>query len=208
MKPILVIYATRQGHARRIAEHVAANLRARHLAPDLVDAAYIPPGFTLKNYSAAIVSASVHLGKHESEIRNFVKRHVADLEQIPTAFFSVSLSEAGAEDPTAPPATRAQAQADVKQMIDTFLADTGWNPPYVKAVAGALMYLKYNFAIRFVMKRIARQAGKPTDTTRNYEFTDWTGVDQTVKELVESIPLEIPQHAGETQHGIKNIFEA
>lgn len=206
MNPILVIYATRQGYTRRIAEHVAATLAAQHLAPDVVDARHIPSGFST-NYSAAIVCASVHLGKHESEIIRFVKGHLQDLEHIPTAFFSVSLSEAGAEDCAAPPARREQAQSDVKNMIDTFLADTGWYPSQVKAVAGALMYLEYNFAVRFMMKRIARHEGKPTDTSRNYEFTDWAGLDESVKELVQSILQEMPQHPGETHHGIRNFSQ-
>lgn len=54
------------------------------------------------------------------------------------------------------------------------------------------MYLKYNFAVRFVMKRIAREVGEPTDTSRNYEFTDWAGLDQAVNELAQSILLEMP----------------
>jgi hypothetical protein len=40
------------------------------------------------------------------------------LERIPTAFLSVSLSEADAEDTSAPPERRAQAAADVERMID------------------------------------------------------------------------------------------
>ncbi|HEY1949937.1 MAG TPA: flavodoxin domain-containing protein [Bryobacteraceae bacterium] len=189
MKPILMIYATREGHTRHIAEHMAATLHEQHLESDLVDAAHIPAGFSLKDYSAAIVSASVHVGKHEREITKFVKRHLAELKQIPTAFLSVSLSEAGAEDKLAPSERRAQAQADVERIISTFLADTGWNPSNVKAVAGALMYLNYNFVVRFVMKRIAQQVGEPTDTSRNYEFTDWAGLDQIVREFAHDLAI-------------------
>jgi menaquinone-dependent protoporphyrinogen oxidase len=54
---------------------------------------------------------------------------------------------------------RAQAAADVERWIDAFLAETGWHPAKIKAVAGALLYSKYNFLLRFVMKRISRQAG-------------------------------------------------
>jgi menaquinone-dependent protoporphyrinogen oxidase len=128
---------------------------------------------------------------------------VSELNRIPAFFSSVSLSEAGAEDAAAPPAKRAQAQANVKQMIGTFLAETGWTPPQIKPLAGALMYSKYNFAIRFVMKRIGRKEGKPTDTSRNYEFTDWEDLDRTVDAFAEGL-LETEG----SQSGARNILEA
>jgi len=40
-----------------------------------------------------------------------------------------------------------------------------------------------NFIVRAIMKRIARKAGAPTDTSRNYEFTNWTAVDRLAGEL-------------------------
>jgi menaquinone-dependent protoporphyrinogen oxidase len=184
MKPVLVLYATHEGQTRRIAEHMAASLGAHGLVADVVNAAYIPDGFSLDSYSAAIVAASVHGGRHENEIVRFVKDHVKGLERIPTAFLSVSLSEAGAEDAMAPPENRARAAADATRMIDEFLAETGWRPSSIKAVAGALLYTKYNFLLRFVMKRISRQAGGTTDTSKDHEYTDWGALDKLVDEFV------------------------
>jgi menaquinone-dependent protoporphyrinogen oxidase len=188
MKPILVIYATREGHTRRIAEHVGALLDARQCTFELVDAAHLPQGFSLTNYGAAIVGASLHTGKHEPEMVNFVKRYLNELHSIPALFLSVSLSERTVEDPQAPAEKRAQAQADVARTIDSFLKETGWRPSHVAAVAGALLYSKYNFVVRFIMKRIAKKAGGPVDTSRDYEFTDWLKLDGLIAEFVESAP--------------------
>lgn len=116
----------------------------------------------------------------------FAKRHAAELQQMPTAFLSVSLAEATAEDTNAPPEKRAQAQADVKRTTEVFLAETGWHPSQIAAVAGALMYSKYDFVTRFIMRLIAKKAGGPVDTSRDYEFTDWTKLDRLVEELVQS----------------------
>ena len=58
MKPILIIYATREGHTRHIAEHLGATLSARQRSFELIDAAHIPDGLSLTDYSAAILSAS------------------------------------------------------------------------------------------------------------------------------------------------------
>jgi menaquinone-dependent protoporphyrinogen oxidase len=185
MKPYLVLYATRHGQTQRIAEHVAAVLRAGGLDAD-VRAASARGQLDLADYQAAIVAASVHLGKHEREVVTFVKDHRAELERMPTAFLSVSLSEAGAEDASSPPERRAKAAADANAMIDAFLQKTGWHPVRVKPVAGALRYTKYNFLVRFVMKRIAKQNGSSTDTSRDHEFTDWAALDRFLNEVARA----------------------
>lgn len=190
MKPVVVLYATRNGQARRVAEHLAAVVRRHKLGTDLMDLAQLPSGFSLAGYSAAIVSASIHTGKHEREVVAFARRHAVSLNRIPTAFVSVSLSEAGAEDAGAPEERRAQAAADVRRMIHGFLQETGWQPTLIQAVAGALRYSQYNFLVRFVMKRISRKAGGDTDTSRDYEYTDWTAVERIADELVRAIPAE------------------
>ncbi len=190
MKPALVIYATRQGHTRRIAEQVVESMQAREAPAESVDAACLPPRFSLSSYSSAILIASVHRGRHEEEMAGFVKRHVAELERIPTAFLSVSLSEAGAEDLSAPSRRRAKAAADVDRMIQDFLAESGWRPARIKAVAGALLYTKYNFLLRILMKRIARQAGGSTDTSKDRDYTDWADLDQFVDSFTQDFPAD------------------
>ena len=61
-------------------------------------------------------------------------------------------------------------------IVARFAVETGWTPPHTKQVAGALLYRKYNFFMRWVMKRIAAKAGGDTDTSRDYEYTDWNDV--------------------------------
>ena len=109
------------------------------------------------------------------------------------AFVSVTLSEAGAEDPRRSDAERNRATADVQRMMEVFFTQTGWHPDRVLPVAGALVYSKYNFIVRAIMKRIARKAGAPTDTSRDYEFTDWAAVDRLAAELVEATVTHSPR---------------
>jgi menaquinone-dependent protoporphyrinogen oxidase len=189
MESVLILYATREGHARRIAEHIADDLGSRGLTAELADARGLPREFSLDHFTTAIVIGSVHVGEHEKELVEFVKRHVRDLETIGSAFISVSLSQAGVEDPQASPERRAQCAADAQRMIDRFLAETGWLPSKTKPVAGALMYSKYSFLVRFVMKRIAARAGASTDASRDHIFTDWAALDRFVGELVDSRAL-------------------
>jgi len=184
MRPVLILYATREGQTQRIAEFLAARLREKGLVGEVFDVRGLPTGFSLSPYSSAILAASVHLGKHEREMVNFVKKYRQDLQQLPTAFLSVSLSQAGVQDPAAPEERRLQAAADVKTMINSFLTETHWRPTRVLAVAGALMYLKYDFFLRLIMKGIARRAGASTDISRNHEFTDWSALDDVISEFV------------------------
>jgi menaquinone-dependent protoporphyrinogen oxidase len=186
MKPVLVLYATREGQTRSIAEYLAAIIRTRCLMASVVNAAKLPTEFGLEDYSMAILAASVHRERHESEMIDFVKQHRAALEAMPSAFLSVSLSEAGVEDDEASPDRRAAAAVDVCSMIDKFLAETGWHPSKIKAVAGALMYTKYNFLVRLVMKHIAHEAGASTDTSHDHVLTDWAALDVLADDLVRS----------------------
>jgi len=183
MKPVGIFYATREGQTRRIAERLASDFRARGLDAEIRNVADRPDEIDLNEFGFALVAASVHAGAHENEMIRFVKKHRGQLERMPAAFISVTLSEAGAERADATPAERARFEADVQGVIDAFVQKTGWHPRRVKPVAGALLYTQYNFLIRFVMKRIARKAGAATDTSRDYEYTDWLALDRFVDEL-------------------------
>jgi menaquinone-dependent protoporphyrinogen oxidase len=186
MKRVGIFYATREGQTRRIAEYVATRLRTTGLETHVTNVAEgteSHPG----GYAAVVLAASVHAGKHEPEMRRFVKQHLAELDALPSAFLSVTLSEAGAERPTAKPEERARFVADVQKVLDEFSKETGWHPKHFKPVAGALLYTKYNFLVRFIMKRIARKAGGDTDTSRDYEYTDWAALDRFADELSQEI---------------------
>jgi len=180
-----IFYATREGQGKRVAEHIAEHLRALQYDVEVCDVKASPESIDLQPYQMAFVIASVHLGRHEREIMRFVKSHRLDLVRLGAPFLSLTLSEAGAEDPAAPEEKRMLAAADARRMIEVFVQETGWRPPYVLPVAGALVYSKYNFFTKLVMKTIARRAGGPTDTSRDYEFTDWAAVDRFVRDRAD-----------------------
>ena len=110
----------------------------------------------------------------------FAKNHRAELDRIPTAFLSVTLSEAGVEMTDKTPQERARFAVSVQEVIDQFVKETGWKPTHIKPVAGAIRYSQYNFIVKLIMKRIARAAGASTDTSHDYEYTDWLGLDHFI----------------------------
>jgi menaquinone-dependent protoporphyrinogen oxidase len=187
---VAIFFATREGHTRRIAARMAADLETRGALVDVYNVRTAGP-IDWSCYSSACVAASVHGGTHEREMIGFVKKHRGELERLSAAFVSVSLSEAGAEDEHRPEDYRRKSAADVQRMIDGFVKTTGWRPARTLAAAGALKYTKYNPLIKFVMRRIARTMGGPTDTSRDYDFTNWTAVNRFAAEIAGSAPAAI-----------------
>jgi menaquinone-dependent protoporphyrinogen oxidase len=201
MKPLLIVYATREGHTHLIASHIGEALTARGFPVEVRDARDVE-GTTLdpSPYAGAILAASVHLGRHEKEMAHFIQRNHAALDQLPTAFLSVSLAAAAAQDETRPAEQRAEVTRALAKTADALFEETGWNPARVQFVAGALMYTKYNAIVRWVMKRIARAEGTSTDTAHDHVYTDWEGVDRFVDEFVHTLGAgEAEGTAGGTQ---------
>jgi menaquinone-dependent protoporphyrinogen oxidase len=184
-----IFYATREGQTRRIAERIAADLRERDFGVELHNVVDCPVGMDLRRFAGLILAASTHVGEHEAEMVTFVKHHLSQLETIPAAFLSVSLTAAGAERSDATPEERIRFSADLQKILDRFSEETGWLPQYVRPVAGALMYSKYNFLVKLVLRRIAKKAHAGTDTSRDYEYTDWEGLDHFATEFAEQLRL-------------------
>ena len=159
---ILIVYGTTHGQTAKIANAVSQALRARAATVDVVAAgsACAPPD----DYDAVIVAASVHAGVYQKRVRHWVRLHGPELNRKPTAFVSVSLGVLQ-QDP--------KTQRELRAIVARFTAETAWNPAVVKQVAGALLYSRYNWLIRMIMKRIAAKAGGDTDTARDFEYTDW-----------------------------------
>jgi len=176
-----VFFATREGQSQRVAERVASDLRARDIDTDVVDVKHVHGEFEWHEYDVAFVVASVHAGHHEKEMIEFVRRSKGELERLHAPFLSLTLSEAGAELPNNPPQVREAAHADAQRMIGDFARETGWRPEHALTVAGALAYSKYNFFVKWIMKRIAHKAGFDGPTNRDYEFTNWPSVDRFVE---------------------------
>ena len=78
-----------------------------------------------------------------------------------------------------------------------FLEQAQWRPDHVELIAGALLYTKYNFLKRFLMRRISGSEGGDTDTSRDYEYTDWAAVER----FAEMFAREVAAKATPRSHG-------
>jgi menaquinone-dependent protoporphyrinogen oxidase len=186
MKPLAVLYATREGQTRKIAEYVATGLRTQGFDVD-VGNVRDAGDLTLDAYAGIVLAASVHGGKHEPEMMSFIGNHSWELNCTPNAFLTVTLSEAGAERTGATAEEHNRFSADVQGVIARFLRDSRWQPNRIFPVAGALPYSKYNFVLRLLMRWIAKRSGGETDTSRDYEYTDWNRLDQFVNQFAADV---------------------
>ena len=168
MPRTLILYATTEGHTARIAERIAQVLRDQGHAVEAHPADAAPAGLNPAAYDGVIVGASIHYGRHPLYLRALVRNHRTALAARPGAFFSVSLSAGG-------PGAKPEA---AQRYLDTFLRQVGWRPPQTATVAGALQYSKYGAFKRLLMRMIVGIAGGDTDTSRDYEYTDWDAVDR------------------------------
>jgi menaquinone-dependent protoporphyrinogen oxidase len=173
MSRILIIYGSRYGQTERIALRVRQVLDVVGHTVRVHHADLLPREFSLEPYDAIVIAAPVFYGKHQGIIRDFVRRYHVALNTRPSVFISVCGS------------TGAEAQG----YIDALLEHSGWRPVLTEAFAGGVAYTRYNPFLRWWMKRIGRAKGLPTDTSRDYDFTDWAQVERFARAIAELVPV-------------------
>jgi menaquinone-dependent protoporphyrinogen oxidase len=124
VKKIFITYGTTEGQTAKIAEFISDVLRDHGHDVTMVDvkdtADTVPDG-----YDGVIVGASIHMGKHDKHVVEFVRKNQKILARLPSAFLSVSLAARG--DTT-----------EAEGYVEQFEKETGWRPDKVALFGGAL----------------------------------------------------------------------
>jgi menaquinone-dependent protoporphyrinogen oxidase len=173
MSRILVLYGTSEGHTEKVATTIANTLIDSGCDADVIKAGTVDPA--IAEYDGVIVAASIHGGRFQDAVIKSVRAHAGEIAAKPNALVEVCLAILRKNDP--------KVTADLAAIIERFSQQTGWKPSLVKPVAGALLYTRYNFLMRWIMKRIVKGAGGDTDTSRDYVYTDWDEVTAFAKEF-------------------------
>ena len=161
---ILIVYGTTEGQTRKIATFIKERLRARGEEVALIDSTKDSKDVEVEDFDAVIAAGSVHNGRHQASLFQFVRDNVEALATKPTAFISVSLSMASEDK---------EDRLDATECADRFLEATEWQPTVTHLVAGALRYTQYDFFKCWILKMIASAKDASTDTSKDHEFTDW-----------------------------------
>jgi menaquinone-dependent protoporphyrinogen oxidase len=186
MAHIAVVFGTTDGQTAKIARQVAEVLRSEQDQVELIDTRAPIPAAPFEGVEAAVIAGSVRMGKFQRPLVAFARAHQTELARIPTAFLPVSLSAAR----STPAAVR-----EVRKTIARFIEETGFTPGFIQPLAGALVYSRYPFFTRLAMKLISKMAGGDTDTSRDYEYTDWNAVSDFARRFAvraRQAPAEAP----------------
>ncbi len=136
-------------------------------------------------FDAVIVAGSVHNGRHQASLFQFVRDRREVLQTKPGAFVSVSLSMASDDK---------EDRLDAIACADRFLTAAEWKPTVTHLVAGAIRYSQYDFFKSWILRMIASTKGASTNTSRDHEFTDWNDLEA----FVDAILAQVAEHIGMT----------
>lgn len=168
MARYLIVYGTTEGQTAKIAGAIRSELEKMGHRAEAFDAGELDPSLRLEDYDSVIVGASVHASGFQARVVRWVKANAERVSGLPSAFFSVCLGVLQESD--------RHALAKEHAVVERFFERTGWKPGTWTIFPGALSYSQYNWLIKRVMRRIARQAGGSTDMSRDHEYTDWNEV--------------------------------
>ncbi len=192
MAQILIVFGTTQGQTRKIAEVIAEEMRSMQHVVDFFESSLISPNINLEKYDAIVVGASVHSGGYQKSIKNWVKKNAFALRNKKAAFFSVCLGIFENDE---------KVRNKERKFVQDFLLENNWKPQKTAMFAGALPYSKYNWLVKYWMKRISKKAGGDTDTSHDYEYTNWNEVGNFALEfsqlLINSTLLDHQSRVGE-----------
>lgn len=177
---VLLVYHTQEGQAAKVADRVASALRAGGASVEVHPAELAP---SPAGFDGVILGDSIHIGRHSKELTRYAMEHADALNELPSALFQVSMTSASDD-----PAHTEQAAA----MVQQFSEATRFDPDMVGLFAGALAYTRYGWIKRALMKQIAGRRQGATDTSRDWEYTDWEDVDAFAADVAEHVRASQP----------------
>ena len=189
MTSILITYGTGEGQTKNVAEYIGAVLKEQGVDVTTTHVSEASD-IAVSEFDGVLIGASVNNRTHQPEVLAFVERYNQALADRPSGFFQLSLASAF------PSKWAREGEADyVEKLTET----TGWYPDRVGLFAGALKYTQYDFKMRWLFKLAALAFGLDTDTSRDYEYTDWDDVERFASSFGEFVESEqSPSRHGRT----------
>ncbi|MGI9492007.1 MAG: flavodoxin domain-containing protein [Geminicoccaceae bacterium] len=182
---VLIVYGTTEGQTRKIATFIADRIRGRGENVTLIDNTDLAKNITIDDVDAVIAAGSVHNGRHQAALFQFVRDRREVLQAKPSAFISVSLSMASDDK---------QDRLDAAACADRFFEAAEWKPTVTHLVAGAIRYSQYDFFKSWILRMIASTKGASTDTSQDHEFTDW----KDLEAFADAFLAQVAEHMGLT----------
>jgi menaquinone-dependent protoporphyrinogen oxidase len=164
---IAICYATFSGQTEKVARFLQERLAGKGIDVKLCRCGEAGAAEAVREADAVLLGTPIRAGKPHPRAAAFARANAGRLEKKNAGLFLVCLT---ARDRTP------EGKAGVEKYIEEFQRATGFVPKKSAAFAGALAYTKYNGFLRFLMKQINKKNGGDTDTSRDFEYTDWEEV--------------------------------
>ena len=171
MSGSLIIYSSTDGQTKIICEKIK-NFSKNSESIKLISLEEASD-FDLQPYEAIIIGASVRYGKHNKNLYKFISSNREALEKKRSVFFSVNVVARKPEKNT----------PETNPYIKKFLKISNWKPDKLGVFAGKVNYPNYGFFDKYIIRFIMFITKGPTDTSKSFEFTDWSKVEDFAREL-------------------------
>jgi menaquinone-dependent protoporphyrinogen oxidase len=166
MAHILILYSTTDGHTLEICRRMQQVIEQ---ASHRVTMASVDenPEFDIAPFDKVVVGARIRYGKHTPQVYRFAQLRRAQLDARPNAFFTVNVVARKPEKNT----------PETNPYMRKFLAQSEWKPRYLGVFAGRIVYARYGFRDRQIIRFIMWLTKGPTAADTDVDFTDWAKVD-------------------------------
>jgi menaquinone-dependent protoporphyrinogen oxidase len=180
----MVLFASRHGATKGIAERIAATLRAAGLQTRVEDARVAPdPGVC----DALVIGSAAYMGKWLDEATRYVERHRVAIERRPTWLFSSGpvgtdrLDKKGNDVLAPPDFLRRLADKFSARGIRVFFGR--WDPADPPASLAERLFQKLSIS---------------KDVLPVGDFRDWSAIDAWAKEIARALAGEAVVASGRT----------
>ena len=171
MSGSLIIYSSTDGQTKIICEKIK-NFSKNNESVKLISLEEAND-FNLQSYENIIIGASIRYGKHNKNLYKFISSNKETLEKKRSAFFSVNVVARKPEKNT----------PETNPYMQKFLKISNWKPDKLGVFAGKVNYPNYGFFDKYIIRLIMFITKGPTDTSKSFEFTDWSKVEDFSREL-------------------------
>jgi menaquinone-dependent protoporphyrinogen oxidase len=166
---ILVVCHTSEDQTTQVANQIGAVLRERGDHVEVHDVAGAPAP---EHFDGVVVGDSIQALHHSRAVTRYVRDHVDVLNARPAALFQVSLSQLVGD----------VGAATAQHLVHDLLDRTEFDPDLVGVFAGALVYTRYGWFQRRVMRAVNRRDDE-IDLTLDTDYTDWSAVEQFARDV-------------------------
>jgi menaquinone-dependent protoporphyrinogen oxidase len=174
---VLIVYESKYGQTEKIAKFLYSRLLGQGHSVNLMNLGakdFRPP----TDYDGIIVGAGIYMQRYPKNLEKWVQTYYPTLSQRSTAFFSVCMAVLD---------KNLKVQRDLQRIANKFFDKTNWHPKRREVFAGALNYSKYGWVTKQLMGLISRASRGDYDTSRDYEYTNWSEVAQFSDDFLSSL---------------------